>query len=71
MIVTVDGKALRAARLSRGFTQSELADLAGVGRAHVSLIENGRSGVSIGKAATIAEMLGVSLDSILTRGGAR
>ena len=36
------GRRLRVLRTERGWTQQQLADMAGIGRVHVSELENGR-----------------------------
>jgi transcriptional regulator with XRE-family HTH domain len=54
------GMSLREARISRGYSQEEVADLAGLSQAAVSYIEAGKRGPGLGTLA-IAEVLGVPL----------
>jgi PAS domain S-box-containing protein len=56
-------KQLRA-RLHRGLSQLEFANLAGVGRSTVQKIENGEKGVGVGMLALVAKALFVPVDEI-------
>jgi DNA-binding XRE family transcriptional regulator len=56
---------LRAVRKFRNLPQVELADLAGIDRSYISDIENGRYGVSIDKAGSLAAALGVKTWELL------
>jgi transcriptional regulator with XRE-family HTH domain len=55
------GDQMRAARANRGFTQKELADLAGLPRLKVIQVEAGRATVSIEAYAKVAGALGMEL----------
>lgn len=55
------GDRIRASRCSIGMTQEELALVAGVGRELVIQLENGKPGVSLGKASLILSTLGQRL----------
>jgi transcriptional regulator with XRE-family HTH domain len=52
---------IRAARVSAGMTQEELALAAGVGRELVIQLESGKPGVSLGKASRVLGALGMRL----------
>lgn len=55
------GKAIRVRRRELGYTQSELADMLGIGVTYISNIENGKETAEIGKALRIVQMLGMDL----------
>jgi transcriptional regulator with XRE-family HTH domain len=54
-------QALREARIRRGLTQQQLAEMAGVTRLRVIDIERGSPGVAIGAYAQVARSLGLQL----------
>ena len=56
--------AVRRHRLTRDITQSELADLLGVTRQTVLSIEKGKYTPSIGLALRLAEIFGVSVETL-------
>lgn len=56
---------VKAMRVFRGYTQAQVADKLGICRVSVSDIENGRRGVRLGEALTLAEVLDVSLADLL------
>jgi transcriptional regulator with XRE-family HTH domain len=58
-------QALKAMRLQRGHSQTELALLAGVPRLKVVHIEAGRPTVSIGAYARVAAAMGAELGVVL------
>ncbi len=49
-------------RKSQGLTQSELASLCNVGTRFISDIENGKDTCQIGKAFSVAKILGIKLE---------
>jgi HTH-type transcriptional regulator / antitoxin HipB len=55
------GNALRTQRESLGMTQAELAAAAGLTRARLSLIERGRTNVSLASYLRLAEALALQL----------
>ncbi len=55
------GAAIRAARKRQGYTQVELAEIAGVGVTYVSNLERGKETAEIGKALHLVELLSISL----------
>lgn len=55
------GKIIRKERKRQGYTQSEMADLCGVGLTFVSHLENGKPTAELGKALHILQMLGFDL----------
>ena len=59
---------LRALRLARGLTQTELGRRAGVSAAHVSALEHGRQPATWGRLQRIADVCGVTTDAVLGRG---
>jgi transcriptional regulator with XRE-family HTH domain len=61
------GAAVKAARTKRGWTQKALADLAGVDISTVGTIERGVVPPSLATIWTFADLLAVSLDTIVGR----
>jgi len=60
------GAKLRYLRMRRGMTQADLAQELGLQtQAHISLVENGQSDVSLGLALRLAEVLGVAVDYLV------
>jgi putative transcriptional regulator len=60
---------LKVARVERGFSQSDLAALAGVTRQTISSIETGQYCPSALLAFVIAKRLGASVDGLFTLEG--
>lgn len=54
------GAIIKSSRLSKGMTQYELADAAGVGRRFVQSVENGHHEVKLSTLFSIAKALGLS-----------
>ena len=63
------GRRVRRARIERGMTQSDLAQIAGVGANYVPRLERGELVPSVEAAYRIARALGVSLDGLCSRSG--
>jgi transcriptional regulator with XRE-family HTH domain len=59
------GTALRALRLARRMSQSELAELAGVSSSAISQAERGRRGLSLETLLDLTGKLGITLDELL------
>ena len=55
---------LRFARLARGFSQQQLAGMAGVSRQAVSAVESGQSDPSLRVALALAQALGMTVDEL-------
>lgn len=60
---------LRELREQRGYTQTELGDLAGLSRKTVNQIECGERGGSLEVVCSIARALGVRVDVLLSEAG--
>lgn len=58
---------LAAERKKRGFSHQKLAELAGIHRSTISLIETGKRTPTILVCLKIADALGVSLDALLRK----
>ena len=58
------GRRLSALRKRRGLSQTQLADMAGIGRAHLSQIENGAVAARIDTLYAIAEVLELKLEGL-------
>jgi transcriptional regulator with XRE-family HTH domain len=58
------GRRLSQLREKRGLSQTQLADVAGVGRAHLSQIENGAVAARIDTLHSIAEALELTLSDL-------
>jgi len=59
---------LRLARLARGFSQQQLAGMAGVSRQAVSAIESGLSDPSLRVALALARALGMTVEEMFGPG---
>lgn len=58
------GRRIQALREKRGLTQVQFADVAGIGRAHLSQIENGAVAAKIDTLDVIAEALGITIGEL-------
>jgi transcriptional regulator with XRE-family HTH domain len=58
------GRRLASLREERGWNQAYLAELAGVGRAHLSQIENGSVAARIDTLEALASGLGITLSAL-------
>jgi len=58
------GTTLRLARQARGFSQEQLAGMAGVSRQAVSAVESGQSDPSLRVALALARALGMTVDEL-------
>ena len=56
---------LRAARLARGLSQEELADLAGLHRTYVGSVERGERNISIDSMERLAAATGLDVADLL------
>jgi putative molybdopterin biosynthesis protein len=66
----VTGTRLRLARQARGFSQQQLAGMAGVSRQAVSAVESGQSDPSLRVALALAQALGLTVDELFGAEGA-
>src|ERR1700751_796272 len=64
------GANLRLARQARGFSQQQLASMAGVSRQTVSAVESGHSDPSLRVALALAHALGLSVEELFGPGEA-
>lgn len=55
------GRLIRDERKRQHMTQTELADVSGVGITYLSQLENGKETAEIGKALNVLTMLGMDL----------
>lgn len=55
------GATVRERRRARGWSQAELAELAGVGRRFISELENGKSSLRIAEVRRVLEVFGLEL----------
>ena len=62
-----NGARLRLARQARGFSQQQLAAMAGVSRQAVSAVESGQSDPSLRAALGLARALGVTVEELFGR----
>lgn len=58
------GEFIRRTRKARGYTQIDLAELAGVGVVYLGNLERGKETAEIGKALHILQLLSVDLEAI-------
>lgn len=61
----LSGECIRHYRTKRKYSQQELADMVGVTRHHISLIETGREMASISLLFNFAKVLGTPIDKLL------
>ena len=59
------GRRLSGLREKRGLSQTQLADMAQIGRAHLSQIENGAVAARIDTLHSVAAALGITLSKLL------
>jgi len=59
------GRRISELREKRGLSQTQLADMAGIGRAHLSQIENGAVAARIDTICALAEALETTLSELL------
>src|ERR1700684_2930505 len=64
------GARLRLARQARGFSQQQLAGMAGVTRQAVSAVESGQSDPSLRVALALAQALGLAVEELFGAEGA-
>lgn len=57
------GERIRAMRIQRGMSQSEMAKIVGISQAHMSNIENGHSNITLENLFALHDILGVSMAS--------
>lgn len=66
-VIELFSENLRAARLRKGITQEELADLAGLHRTYVGSAERGERNVTLESVERLAQALGVSSSELLSK----
>ncbi len=59
------GAEFKRLRLERGMTQEDLADESGITTTYISLVELGKTNVTLAKAMQISQVLGVRLSEVL------
>ena len=64
-VLELFGKKVREARLSRDLSQEALAELAGLHRTYISLVERGKRNISLRNVDALARALGVSIHELL------
>lgn len=64
----VVGERVRARRLAAGYTLKQLATRSGLSARFISEVEAGRANISVEKLSSLADSLGVTAASLLTRG---
>lgn len=63
------GSALRALRQTRRLPLAEVADATGVSASFLSLVENGRSDITIGRLTRLVDFYGVTINDLLPPAG--
>ena len=61
------GKRVRECRKTRGYSQEQLADKAGLHRTYIGSIERGEQNISIDNIEKIAKALRVTVPSLFTK----
>ncbi len=64
-VLTAFATKLKAMRLKKGVSQEKLAELAGLHRTYVSLVERGTCNISLLNIHKLAEALGVPLTKLM------
>jgi quercetin dioxygenase-like cupin family protein len=59
------GKALRAARLARGLSLGQVAQATDISRSFLSLVENGKSDITIGRLTRLIDHYGISIADLV------
>jgi transcriptional regulator with XRE-family HTH domain len=65
MKTRIDPKALTRKRILAGLNQNDLAARAGISKSHVSMVENGQSGLSARALGQVARALGCEIADLL------
>lgn len=58
------GRRISGLRVKRGLSQTQLADMAGIGRAHLSQIENGAVAARVDTLHALAQALEIKLEEM-------
>jgi transcriptional regulator with XRE-family HTH domain len=61
------GRRIRLLRTERGWTQQQLADMAQIGRVHVSELENGRREAGLRVLERLAASFEMSIEALVTK----
>jgi transcriptional regulator with XRE-family HTH domain len=61
------GRKLRKLRHGKGWTQSYMAAHTGIGRAHISNLENGKKEAGLRALEILADSFGMSIPKLLSR----
>ncbi|HQR43900.1 MAG TPA: helix-turn-helix transcriptional regulator [Gemmatales bacterium] len=64
-VLTAFASKLKAMRLKKGVSQEKLAELAGLHRTYVSLVERGTCNISLLNIHKLAEALGIPLTKLM------
>lgn len=59
------GLAIKEERIRQGMSQKQLASMVGTGKAHIWRIENGKVATTVGRLVQVAEVLEVSVSSLI------
>lgn len=62
------GRSLRAAREERGYSLSEVAEATEISASFLSLVENGKSDITVGRLQRLVEFYGISITDLLPMG---
>lgn len=65
------GEGLRAARLAGGLSLAEVADATNISSSFLSLVENGKSDITIGRLVRLVELYGISIVDLIPAVGER
>ena len=61
------GRRIKSIRTSRSMTQQELADVSGLDRTYISLVEHGRQNLTVGAVLKVAQALDVPIGDLLAQ----
>jgi transcriptional regulator with XRE-family HTH domain len=61
------GRRIRLLRTERGWTQQQLADMAQLGRVHISELENGKREAGLRALERLADSFDISLETFIAK----
>ena len=65
VLLTAMGRQIQDARVSRGWSQQQLADAAGLDRTFISALEHGKQNISVGALKKLSDALGIGIPDLI------
>jgi len=63
------GSRIQQTRKSKGWSQKELGDSAGLDRTYISAVEHGKQNLTLGALKRLADALDVSIEALISNNG--